>query len=306
MSAVTVAIATSTGAWEVDDDAPLLMAALADEGIQATPAVWDDPEVDWSAFDLVVLRSTWDYTDRHQQFLGWIDRIDAVTTVVNSAATIRWNTDKRYLGDLADRGVAVVHTAFLIADASPDAHDVRAALSEVLDVAEHGRRELVVKPTVSAGSRDTARYTAEQLDEAVDHASALLAERRDVMVQPYVSSVDERGETGMVLIDGRFSHAFTKGALLRGGAADVDGLFAVENISATTPTDAELELADEVLAAATDALGGVAPRYARVDVLQRADGSPALLELELTEPSFFLWTSPAAAADVARAIRGWA
>ena len=303
---LSVALATSTGAWEVDDDAPVLLAALIAEGIEAVPAVWDDPTVDWAAFDLVVLRSTWDYTDRYQEFLAWIDRIDPLTTVVNPAATIRWNTDKRYLADLASRGVAVVTTSFMIADDGPDAENVRRVLVDLLDDAADDRRELVVKPTVSAGSRDTARYTEDQLDDATEHALRVLGEGRDVMVQPYVSSVDERGETGMVLIDGRFSHAFRKGALLLDGPADVDGLFAVEQISATTPTDAELALADSVLAVATEILDGVTPRYARVDVLQDADGAPTLLELELAEPSFFLWTSPSSVPEVARAIRGWA
>lgn len=315
MSVSLVAIATATDAWQVDEDAPLLVAALEAEGMAAVPAVWDDPQVDWSRFDLVVLRSTWDYTDRLDEFLAWIDRVASVTTVANPAATIRWNTDKHYLDDLARRGVAVVPTTFL--DAAPndgpsnddpphDATAVRATLLGVLDTADDDRRELVVKPTVSAGSKDTARYDAAQLDDAVTHARRLLAVGRDIMVQPYLSSVDEAGETGMVLLDGEFSHAFRKGALLRDGAADVDGLFAVEDISATTPGSDERELAAEVLVAATDALDGVAPRYARVDVLRAADGAPVLLELELTEPSFFLWTDPSAAARVARAVRGWA
>ena len=303
---ISVALATSTGAWDVDDDGPVLLSALIADGIDAVPAVWDDPTVDWSTFDLVVLRSTWDYTDRHQEFLEWIDRIDPLTTVVNPAATIRWNTDKRYLADLAQRGVAVVATSFLLADDAPAADEVRRVLVELLDTAADDRRELVVKPTVSAGSKDTARYAEDQLDDAIGHALRVLGEGRDVMVQPYISSVDDRGETGMVLIDGAFSHAFRKGALLLDGPADVDGLFAVEQISATTPTDAELALARSVLSAATEILEGVVPRYARVDVLQDANGEPTLLELELAEPSFFLWTSPASVPEVVRAIRGWA
>jgi glutathione synthase/RimK-type ligase-like ATP-grasp enzyme len=306
MSVSLVALATATDAWQVDEDAPLLVAALEVEGISAVPAVWDDPGVDWSSFDLVVLRSTWDYTDRLGEFLAWIDRIATVTTVANPPATIRWNTDKHYLDDLARRGVAVVPTSFVDAGAIPVGAEIRATLTAVLDDAAAERRELVVKPTVSAGSKDTARYDERQLDGAAAHALRLLEDGRDVMVQPYLSSVDVAGETGMVLLDGVYSHAFRKGALLRDGAADVDGLFAVEEISATTPAGDELELARAVLHAATEALGGIAPRYARVDVLRGHDGTPVLLELELTEPSFFLWTAPDAPARVARAIGGWA
>ena len=307
-----VALATSTGAWEVDEDAPFLTSALAEEGIDAVPAVWDDPAVDWAGFDLVVLRSTWDYAGRLTQFLAWVERVDAVTTLANPAPTIRWNTDKHYLAELARRGIAVVPTTFVDAGADhvgpshTSVSEVDATLTSVLDDAAGVRRELVVKPTVGAGSKDTARYTEDQLGDAAAHVHRLLGAGRDVMVQPYLSSVDDHGETGMVLIDGRFSHAFRKGALLLDGPADVDGLFAVEQISATTPTDDELALATTVLSAATDVLDGVTPRYARVDVLQGADGTPVLLELELAEPSFFLWTSPAAATEVARAMRGWA
>ncbi|MDQ2678232.1 MAG: hypothetical protein M3Y51_05765 [Actinomycetota bacterium] len=307
MSAPTVALATSTGAWEVDDDAPVLLAALEAEGLVVSPAIWDDPDVDWSAFDLVVIRSTWDYTDRLEQFLDWVDRIEAVTTVANPAPTIRWNTDKHYLGDLARRGISVVPTTFVDAgsDAATSASDITAALTAVLDDATGTRRELVVKPTVGAGSKDTARYTDDQLGEAGGHVRRLLDARRDVMVQPYLASVDDVGETGMVLLDGRFSHAFRKAALLLDGPALVDGLFAVEQISARIPDDDELELAAAVVAAATEALDGVAPRYARVDVLRGPDGTPMLLELELAEPSFFLGTAPDAVAGVARSISGW-
>jgi len=308
MSAPRVALATSTGAWEVDDDAPVLLAALEAEGMAVFPAIWDDPDVDWSAFDLVVIRSTWDYTDRLEEFLDWVDRIEAVTTVANPAPTIRWNTDKHYLGELARRGISVVPTTFVDAgDAgTTPGSDVPDVLTAVLDDAASTRRELVVKPTVGAGSKDTARYTGDQLDDAATHVRRLLDDGRDVMVQPYLASVDDVGETGMVLLDGRFSHAFRKGALLLDGPAQVDGLFAVEQISSRTPDDDELELAAAVVAAATDALDGVAPRYARVDVLRGPDGTPMLLELELAEPSFFLWTAPDAVAEVARSIGGWA
>lgn len=302
MTVERVALATSTEAWQVDEDAPYLSHALVRAGVAVTPAVWDDASTDWSSFDLVVIRSTWDYTSRLAEFLEWVARVESATTIANPLATIRWNTDKHYLGELSGRGVAVVPTSFLDADAHPGRAEVAALISSTTS----DGTDVVVKPTVSAGSKDTSRYTPAQHDQSVDHALGLLSTGRDVMVQPYLSSVDVAGETGMVLLDGVLSHAFRKGALLRDGPAAVDGLFAVEEISATTPDVDEVELAHLVLDAATTALDGVRPRYARVDVLRSADGSPQLLELELTEPSFFLWTAPEAADRVAAAIRGWA
>jgi hypothetical protein len=163
-----------------------------------------------------------------------------------------------------------------------------------------------VKPTVSAGARDTSRYGPEQHAEATSHISRLLGEGRAVMVQPYLDGVDRDGETGMVFFDGEFSHAFAKAPLLGRGAAAVEGLFAPEKITQRVPTADQLDLAQRVIEATGRHLGSPALLYARVDVLPDADGQPCLLELELTEPSFFLETDPAAPARAASAILGWA
>lgn len=297
MSTPWIALATATGAWERDEDAPLLVPALESSGARATPAVWDDPSVDWSAFDLVVVRSTWDYTDRRDEFLAWADRVESVSRLENPSRVLRWNTDKRYLGELAADGVSVVPTVFLGA-AEPDALERAEDPFSLLGT----EGSVVVKPTVSAGSKDTARYAPADRSSAAAHARALLAAGRDVMVQPYVSAVDELGETGMVFLHGELSHGFRKDPLLRDGTAHVEGLFAPEYITPRTPNDAEVELGLAVLDAVA-ARTGVAPLlYARVDVLPGPHGVPVLLEAELAEPSFFLEQSPGAAARAAGAI----
>ncbi|HNH96668.1 MAG TPA: hypothetical protein PLY51_13935, partial [Microthrixaceae bacterium] len=153
-----VALATSTEAWSLDEDAPLLTAALADVGLDARGVVWDDPDVDWSAFELVVIRSTWDYATRHREFIEWTERVQAVTDLRNPAAVIAWNTDKRYLADLADDGVAVTPTTFLTTP-MPEAE-----VSERIAESVGSDRGIVVKPTVSAGSKDTARYASRAED----------------------------------------------------------------------------------------------------------------------------------------------
>lgn len=286
-----LALVTATGAWETDDDAEPLVAASAAVGIDAVAAIWDDPTVDWSSFDLVLLRSPWDYTERVEEFLAWVERVEATTPVANPGDVLRWNTDKHYLGELAAAGLSVVPTSYL------GAGDGDTSIASVLPT----EGQFVVKPTVSSGSRNTARYSAVQRDEAAAHAARLLGEGRDVMVQPYLDSVDEVGETGMLFFDGEYSHAFRKGALLTDGPAKVEGLYAREEITSRVPSEDELRLARDLVDWVAARFGGAPPTYARVDVLAGPGGQPMLLELELTEPSYFLATDPDSPARAARA-----
>jgi glutathione synthase/RimK-type ligase-like ATP-grasp enzyme len=280
-----VGLATAADVWRDDTDAAPTAAALERAGVRTEPLVWDDPSVDWAAWDLVVVRSTWDYVPRRDEFLAWAERVQAATDLANPASVLRWNTDKHYLRDLAATGVPVVPTTFLDAGVATP-HDV--------DDAVASRGEVVVKPAVSAGSKDTVRHAAGDREAAAAHARALLDAGRDVMVQPYLAAVDDVGETGLVHFDGVLSHAFRKGPLLAVGGGPVTGLYAEESISPRTASAAERAVAGAVLAAASRLLG-VDLLYARVDLLDGPDGSPVLLELELCEPSFFLATDPAAA-----------
>lgn len=283
-----IALATVAQGWAEDDDAPALVAALEAAGAWAGPAEWDDPAVDWAAFDLVVVRSTWDYAERPDEFVAWAHRVGSLTTLINPPAVLEWNIDKRYLGALAARGCRVVPTAFVGPGEDP---------APVVEGMPPG--EVVVKPTISAGSKDTVRHPAERRDDAVAHARSLLAAGRSVMVQPYLPAVDRVGETGMVYLDGELSHAFRKGPLLTPGGEPVEGLFAREEIEPRAAAADERAVAEDVLAAAVAELGVDRLAYARVDLLRDADDRPVLLELELTEPSFFLETDPGAAARAA-------
>ena len=269
-----VALATCSRLPVEHDDSPALIAALAGAGVAASNPVWDDPSVDWSSYDLVVVRSTWDYTLRREEFLSWAC---AVPRLANPAAVLRWNTDKRYLAELAAAGVPVVPTDFV-------------APGETYAVPAY---EHVVKPTVSAGARDTRRFAAGA--DSTDHATALLAAGRTVMVQPYQRAVDEVGETAVLFFLGRHSHAAGKAAVLVPDLAD-------PNAVAITPREAsaaELEVAQAALA------GVPWPEpllYARIDLVPGPDGEPVLMELEITEPSLFLARSAGAADRFAAAI----
>ncbi len=280
-----LALATAAAARTLDDDLAPLDAALRGAGFRVRIADWDDAAIDWSAFDAVLVRSTWDYADRLPEFLAWCARVAAVTTLLNPPDVVRWNTDKHYLRDLAERGIATVESHFVEPGDAPDAFP---------DLSE-----FVVKPAVGAGSRDAQRYVRAQREAAVAHVRRLIAAGRAALIQPYLSAVDTDGETALLFFDGAFSHAIRKGPLLRRDGGPTDALFAPEQITPRTPTEAEHALARQVIAALP--FGALA--YARVDLLPSPDG-PRLLELELTEPSLFLGHSDGAAQRLAAVLAG--
>lgn len=275
----SVALVTAREARGLDEDMPLLEAALHAVGARSQIVDWDDGQIDWASFDIALLRSTWDYTDRLREFLAWVDAAARHTTMLNPPAVVRWNTDKHYLAELARAAVPVVPTTFIEPGESADR-----ALHDFLT--RHGdASEFVVKPSVGAGSRDTQRHGRAQVEPAVAQAQRLLSAERSVLLQPYLNSVDRDGETALIYVAGQFSHAIRKGPLLPPGLAGSPavGLFAPEKITPRTPGVDELRVADRVLAA----LPFAAPLYARIDLIRDAGGAPALLELELTEPSLF-------------------
>jgi glutathione synthase/RimK-type ligase-like ATP-grasp enzyme len=285
-----VALVTCTALTDLDPDDRLVLAPLAARGITAEAVVWDDPAADWSAYDLVVLRSPWDYTLRRDEFVAWAQ---TVPRLVNPADVVAWNTDKRYLAELSAAGVPTVPTSWVEPgrDWTPPA----------------GTGEYVIKPAVSAGSQDTGRYDLvdpEHRDLAVAHVRRLTDARRVAMVQPYLDAVDTDGETALLFLAGpgglAFSHAIRKGPMLDGPDLGVAELFKPEEISARTATPEQLAVAEKTLAVLPGGPGRLL--YARVDLIPGPDGSPVLVELELTEPSLFLGYADGAPDRLAEAI----
>ena len=291
-----VALVGARAARGLDEDMPALEAALAAAGLVAEVLDWDDPAVRWSDYDLALLRSTWDYTDRLEEFRGWLAHVSRQTRLHNPEPVVAWNTDKHYLRDLAALGLPAVPSAFI----EPD-EPARAAIERFL--AEQPCAEFVIKPTVGAGSRGARRLGRAQLKEASAHADALLAAGRSVLLQPYLEAVDRDGETALLFFGGQFSHAIRKGPLLRPNADPTRALFAPEHITARTAQPAERAVAERVLSALRDA--GRTPEpllYARVDLLRDVAGAPFVLELELAEPSLFLGFAAGAAERFAQQI----
>lgn len=275
MSRVTIATCRDL---YIDEDTPLLLHALADYDTTIDLVAWDDTDYDWSATDLVVIRSTWDYTAHRDEFLSWVVTLPRV---LNSPTLIASNTDKHYLAELAGRGIPTIPTTFVDVGVAPLLPD----------------GDFVVKPTVGAGSKDAARYSRDEHAAAANHVHALHGAGRDVLVQPYVASVDTEGEFAYVYIDGSLSHVMRKGAMLNQPEGDRGQLFRTEQMSRAPFDDAAGALAHRVLevAGALDAL------YARVDLCRWRD-EWVLMELELTEPSLFLSYDDRAAARLAAAI----
>ena len=281
-----IALATATEARALDEDLPPLVAALAERGAAVDVWAWDDPNAAWDDRDAVVVRSTWDYAPRRDEFVAWARRVRS--PLMNGADVLAWNTDKRYLEHLAAHGVAVTPTRFVAPGDLPE------------NAPTTPEGEFVVKPTISGGAKDTARYLPGEWMKALEHIARLTAAGRTAMVQPYQASVDARGETALLFFGGVFSHAITKGALLKRGAGPTEGLFAPETVAARAPTSTERGIAEAALDAVP--MGRKNLAYARVDVVLGGDGAPMVLELELTEPSVFLRYEPTAAARFADAI----
>jgi hypothetical protein len=282
-----VLLATCAAYPDGDEDADALLAALGAHGVPARFATWTDPDVDWS-LGLTVLRSTWDYTLRREQFLQWVASVPALC---NPAEVVRWNSDKVYLHELETAGVPITPTSV----APPGTDPVFPS-----------EAEFVVKPSVGAGSRGAGRFPAAAGAAAAAHAASLHAAGRTVLVQPYLRGVDQAGETALIYFDGQFSHAVRKGPMLTADTAhdiaETSGLFLEENISARIPSSAELEVGDQAVAALGARFEG-ALLYARIDLLPGPVG-PVVVEVELTEPSLFLTYANGAADWFAAAIAG--
>ena len=275
---------------EFTDD-QLAIAELEALGAEVTYVPWD-AEIEWTGFDAVAIRSTWDYSYRRDEFVAWADAIGPA--LHNAPALLRWNSDKTYVADLDEAGLEVVETAFVRPGETWAGSD----------------GEVVVKPTVSAGGRDTGRFGPALHDDARALIETIHASGRTAMVQPYLRSVDEIGETALVFIDGEFSHPLRKGAVLRPDEVApvretdlmvAEAMYDPELVLAGTYEDDELDLAERIVAHITERFGYV-PLYARVDTLRGEDGAPILLELEAVEPNLYFDQAPGAAARLARAI----
>jgi hypothetical protein len=296
---VRVAFVTTVDLDAIHDDVDLLIQVDAFDraGVDLVQAAWEDPMVDWASFDLVVVRSPWNYVERLDEFTRWLSARSSLSTLHNPAGVIGWNIDKHYLLDLADRGVPIVPTRFV---------DDLAGFDEAIAVVD--ATEVVVKPSISAGSRLTGRFVRESA-EARALAIRILDAGCSVMVQPHASRIDEEGEIGTVVFDGVVSHSFRKEAILERDGHLSGGEYRERITGVDPPSDvhAVVEMARDAVESVAADRGWIEPGshllYGRYDVIRADDGSPLLLEAELFEPCFFLPVAPGAADRFVDAIR---
>ena len=268
----------------VDHDMPLLHQAVTAEGAVATVTAWDDPEVDWSEFDLAVVRSPWDYSWRSAEFMRWVAHCSRQTRLANDPSVMNWNANKEYLRELFAANVPTVPTSYL----SPGA-----------PIRLPDYNEFVVKPAVGAGARFAARYTRRELSTAEAHVQRIHADGVTVMIQPYLHAIDVTGERALVFINGGFMHAIRKRAVLAPGLRYDAPRDAHPGTEPWKPSTSELGLAEQALAAVPFSQGLL---YARVDMVDDSDGRPVLTELELVEPGLYLRFHPGSPTTVAKAI----
>lgn len=272
-----LAIASSRQFPGIHPDDVHLAAMLERLGVACTVCVWNDPQVDWAAFDAVLIRTIWDYFEHYAAFLAWLDVLERLSVItINDTRTLRWNSDKRYLLDLEQQGVSLIPT-----QVAPG-RNLQEALSSM------SGRDVVVKPTVSGGAWHTVRGKVGTAD--FDQACARLPKELDYLVQPFVPEIASNGEWSLMYFDGAYSHAVLK----RPTAGD----YRVQeqhggSITPATPDDAVVQAASKTLAA-TASLGHRELAYARVDGVV-VNGQFLVMELEVIEPSLFLTERPDAA-----------
>lgn len=267
-----IAFVTHPSHPEIEADDRPLAEALARRGAVVLSVPWDDPGFDWSAVDQALLRSPWDYFRRYDEFLVWLAGIEAATRVINPPAVVRWNANKRYLAELANRGVNTVPTAFI-------ARQEVQALDRVCR--DRGWSTVVLKPTISADSWETIRIEPERYASGQAYLDRHRSER-EIMIQPYVQDVDGDGEQCLSFFGGRYSHAVTKNSAFKGGRHVGPEGRLIE------PAPDAIEMAHDVLIRA----GVPDIPYARVDIARDDSDRAMLLELELFEPTLFFLEKP--------------
>ncbi|MDU0969072.1 MAG: glutathione synthetase [Actinomycetaceae bacterium] len=298
MTKPRVTLVTCRDYPNLEEDEAGLPDALAERGMDPVIAVWDDPDVDWHAANVCVVRSVRDYARKRQQFLDWAHQ---VPKLLNPADTLEWASDKHYLRDLADKGMPVVPTTWLEPEAKLSKHQVHTRFPALGD--------FVVKPSVSSGGREMGRYTANSgasRMKAIQRAVSLLNDGRGVMVQRYLQEVDQFGEISLVYFNGILSHAVQKSAMLQ-PAEETGEVLQAEIVSSHDPTPQEWEWGEQARQAIH---GHIFDRvehdqlllYCRVDIVPDGKGGCYIMEISPLDASLYLGEMPGALEKFAEAI----
>lgn len=267
-------------AYEHDHQIDAMRAGFTPAGLELVELDWRAPLSAFAGLPLVLLGTVWDYQDSEAAFLERLEELAALgIAVCNPASMVRWNIDKAYLRDLAAAGVATIPTLW---PDDPTGGDIAAAFDHF------GCDDLVVKRRVGAGAEGQLRFTraaAPPADWRYGHRA---------MVQPFMPSIIEQGETSFLFVDGAFSHAVRKVAAA--------GDYRIQSIYGGSEVEAELSPADIAAAqAVVAAIPGEVPLYARIDMI-RHQGALAVMEAELIEPYLYPRHGPRLGEMLAQAV----
>ncbi len=279
-----IALATAPGAAEISNDDAILAEAIEAFGAHAKSVVWFDP-VPWAEFDLVAIRTTWDYQFRLQEFLIWVDSVAELTRVANDPRLVRWNVHKSYLLELEARGIPIVPTRV-----AGSAADVRALMPASLAEADV---DWVVKPEVGASGGETYRSRALGLDAMRGHLAEAVS-RGKVLVQDYMPAIETEGEISLAWIDGEVAHAVRK--------TPGPGEFRIHVEHGGRNERIEIPADGAAIAQRCIERLAVQPHFARVDLVRDPNGQLRLMELELIEPELMFEWAPESASRLARAL----
>ena len=264
----------------LDPDDRLVATELERRGVACGISVWDQENINWSEAGLCVVRSTWDYHLKYELFQKWITKVSNLTAIENSAALLRWNSDKRYLLDLERKGVPIIPTTWFEQGESVD-------LDCVLEM--NGYRQAVIKPTIGLSTYGVKSVTFGNFSDK-ETLNDLLR-KNAVMMQPFIGSVNSYGERGLVYINGQYAHTIRKMPFQHAAVAGEAGEQAVH------ATDEERRFALSVLSTLSET-----PLYARVDIVKDDQGEYRLMELELMETSLYMSLQPQSISIFADAI----
>lgn len=280
-----VALISDSDSLSVDYDMPLITDAFKNTDVQADVVFWDESNPDWSMYDAVVLRSPWTYMEKIQPFIEFCQNVEKNSVLLNPVSVIEWNSNKSYLKQLEAQGIPIVPTEIIYSET-----EIHHALDRIQNC-DWDVKEIVIKPTIGAYSFGVVRLSVEDIYKIRKHVTYLLELDKGVIIQPYLQTIEEHGETNMIYFNNTYSHAIKKEALLsqHGETKTPD----MEYRKIKEASDEEKALAIRILNLAQSSLGLSEPLlYARLDFIEDKNGQPLLLELEITEPSLSLPLTP--------------
>lgn len=257
--------------------------ALATGGLTTVPTPWTD-HIDsadgLTGFPLVLPLIAWGYHRDHGRWMQACATWEAAgVRMLNPPSVLGWNSDKSYLGRLAEQGVAIPDTVWVD---SPTQADADTAFDRF------GVDQIVVKPRVSGGAYKTLRLARGERMEGAPEGPA--------MIQPYLPTIETEGETSLLFFGGKLSHVVEKRPVA--GEFRVQVQYGGGYVALPEPPAGALALAERTLAAIDEDL-----LYARIDMARDADGGWLLMEAELIEPDFYLSSAPEGGKRFAEAVR---